>query len=151
MTIADPAPRPAEALARTEATIAAHPELSALFLRPGEVLYAAPWGVEPTRCTGCDRMIVHVQMCWDHRITSDMHRPGEFAIGEDRFDVWRHIDGVEHKAWQPGDLAPFNYPKYPCTGCGQYDSISTRQEAWGDRVTCTTPGCTYSAWHSIGD
>ena len=38
-----------------------------------------------------------------------------------------------------------------CPECQHFGTLHTRQEAYGDSTTCSTPDCTYSRWYSIGD
>ena len=149
-----------------------------IYLRPHEVLLWAgapivhPKNGMPVICA------VHGQLrngmfCWDHRITSDFHRPGTFRIGEDRFSCLRPASGAEPCGGQMSTVfrgalidgefdregrregEPYYrhgtacFPVPMCPGCGAYCTVKVTQEAYGDRHTCRR--CDWEAWYSIGD
>lgn len=111
------------------------------------------------RCGKCGKDLAEGMFCWDHRITDGMI--GEWKLGEDRFTSVRPADGSQgcHGAFtgftrDDGSIVPasesyycFSMPR--CPECRQYNSLNTRQEAYGDDVTCTE--CGWHAWYSIGD
>lgn len=120
------------------------------FLRPGEVAFAV-LDPEAGPCSRCHRTLARVVCCWDHRVTSDSCRPAVWQLGEDRFTTLRHADGYDCRPWSPGDLSPFYYLRPQCPNCKAYDTLTVKPEAYGDRTTCTTDGCAYDHWYSIGD
>ena len=126
------------------------------WLRTGEVLirFAASG---TAICAGqnrtCRKPLAKLICCWDHRITDG--RYGDWMLGEDAFDHWRHADGTPcgdpHSGYAGGLEIFDSYAVPQCPDCHTYDSIHVRQEAYGDRITCTTDGCTYERWSPIGD
>ena len=94
----------------------------------------------------CRRPLVLVLCAWDHRITDPMFRPGPWKLGEDAFTLTRHADGTPPHWTDIEDLARPRCPK-----CKAYDTLTTAQEAYGDRTTCTAAGCDYHNWYDIGD
>lgn len=38
-----------------------------------------------------------------------------------------------------------------CPTCQHFGTLTTRMESYGDATSCSTEGCTYSTYHSIGD
>lgn len=38
-----------------------------------------------------------------------------------------------------------------CPSCGHFDTLNVEQQAWGDATTCSTHGCDFDDWRSIGD
>lgn len=103
---------------------------------------------------------------------------GRVVNGELVVDYWVEsspvsTDEAEVKAWLSTVFAwaPDNYvgqfqsplTDYPwdrkvggdrhsvCPDCDHFDTLTVAQEAWGDRTTCTTEGCTYERFYSIGD
>lgn len=124
--------------------------IPSFFLRPGEVAFAV-LNPEAGPCSNCHRMLAAVMCCWDHRITADYCRPAVWQLGEDRFDTLRHADGFDCRQWAPGDIGPWFYLRPRCPQCNEYDTLILRQEAYGDRTTCSTDGCRYERWYDIGD
>lgn len=65
------------------------------------------------------------------RFTRTVHVDGTVAGGE----FWHDCYGVHQK----------------CPECGELDTLKTEQMAYGDDTTCTTDGCNYHNYYSIGD
>lgn len=68
-----------------------------------------------------------------------------------RFTRTVHLDGTA--TYDPdGKVATFEYGVHNrCPKCGTVDSLSTKQEAYCDRTSCSTEGCTYESVYMIGD
>lgn len=117
--------------------------------RDGEVILAIltdPDAGHLCSAKDCRKPIVTVKAAWDHRITESPFHTGPWKLGEDSFNVARHADGTPNHGDQP---SLYMVPR--CPKCRKYDTVVTTQEAWGDRITCSTPGCDRNDWYSIGD
>jgi len=122
-------------------------DTATIWHRDGEVVLAVLADVDAGHlCSTCRKPIVTVKAAWDHRITDPAYRPGPWELGEDAFTVARHADGTPNHGGQP-DL----YAVSRCPKCKGYDTVVTTQEAYGDRITCSAPGCDRNDWYSIGD
>lgn len=124
-------------------------DTATIWHRPGEVIMAVLADVDAGHlcaAEGCRKPIVTVKAAWDHRITDPMYRPGPWKLGEDAFHVARHADGTPNHGDDPSLWAVPRCPK-----CRAYDTVVYTQEAYGDRFTCSTPGCDRDDYCSIGD
>jgi hypothetical protein len=126
------------------------------FLRGWEILEGIATDRFGYHCSTCGKDMVHVYYRWsnemDHLVTIDQ-------VNEDHhLDGWRHADGSSYHGefYVDGSLLP------RCQGCGyeggmhchqchEGESLTYRQLAYGDQTDCTTPGCGYSSYYSIGD
>lgn len=124
-----------------------------LFHREHEVLERIvcfePW----QRCY-CNKQIATAMAHW-----SD-DAPFTVTTGQinhtQRFTVVRHADGTPPRldeSWtaHSGKTTYHSCMNKisKCTACGELETLSTKQEAWGDRVTCSA--CGDSKYYSIGD
>lgn len=118
---------------------------SPLVLRPGEVLLFVARGQEAGAiCLRCGTPLLDGMFAWDHRITTGPGYDGRpWQLGENRFPGLRHANGTDCS----GEVHCYAAPR--CGKCGLYHSLTTEQEAYGDRVTCRV--CGDSNWYSIGD
>lgn len=92
-------------------------------------------------CKVCDKPMARVD------VIEHLDRDGR--VYDDRLSfvaVHIHADGSA-----PHNGSIINCVKPQCPQCGQYGTLKTELQAWGDSVTCETPGCDYRAWYSIGD
>ena len=60
------------------------------------------------------------------------------------FERTVHADGSESSGFEYGTITR-------CPKCKALGTLSTKQEAWGDRTTCSASGCGYEDYYSIGD
>lgn len=60
------------------------------------------------------------------------------------FERTVHADGSESSSFECNTVSK-------CPQCGELGTLSTKQEAWGDRTTCSAFGCEYENYYSIGD
>lgn len=122
-------------------------DIATIWHRDGEVVMAVLTDVDAGRLCGiCRKPIVTVKAAWDHRITAMPFAPDTWKLGEDAFHVARHADGTPN---HHGEADLWAVPR--CPKCKAYDTVVCTQEAWGDRITCSTPGCDRNDWYSIGD
>lgn len=73
-----------------------------------------------------------------------------------RFEVVRHIDGTPpsiDESWtaHSGKTTYHSCMNMisKCPKCSGLNTLSTKQEAWGDRTDCSN--CDFTSWYSIGD
>jgi hypothetical protein len=72
---------------------------------------------------------------------------GRYAASTGRFGKTVHADGTRCSRSPEFDCYAHPY----CPTCGSHDTLTTAMEAYGNRTTCTTEGCTYESYYSIGD
>lgn len=122
-----------------------------VYLRAHEV-YLSHRPIDPKHaCYRCAKQVVAVRTAWDHRITSDSSRggPGSWTLGEDWFETLRHADGTTCGEDHFGEPIYSCFAKPVCMACGEVDTMSTVQQAYGDLVTCIS--CGDEHYYSIGD
>lgn len=124
------------------------PAIESIYHREHEVIVKVtrfePW----ERCQH-GKQIVHALAHW-----SD-DAPFTVTTGQinhtQRFEVTRHADGtavIIDEPWGP-QLEWEHNQVHKCAKCDELDTLSTVQEAYGDRTTCLA--CGDSNWYSIGD
>lgn len=133
------------------------PAIESLYHRAHEVLVRI-MAFEPWQRCQHGKQIVIVRAHW-----SD-DAPFTVTTGEINhtqvFDVTRHADGsvvFDHSydrfdpkpSWADGLLVPEFNQVSKCDKCGELNTLSTVQEAYGNRTTCSA--CGNSNWYSIGD
>lgn len=121
------------------ATLTDQPAVDSLFHRPHEVLVRVTrW--EPRQRCQHGKQIVEVQAHW-----SD-DAPFTVTTGHQnstqRYPRTLHADGTESDDFEYG-------VHHWCPKCGGQDTLTTSQEAWLDRTTCTV--CGYESVFMIGD
>jgi hypothetical protein len=106
----------------------------AIALRPGESLRGLRQGLDAGLiCATCRTPVVEVWATWGRLSESEF---GEQQT-EQLFPRYAHANGTP---WHitPGDSSAMEWlhllPR--CSQCGEYDSLSTEQQAYGDRTTC---------------
>jgi hypothetical protein len=112
----------------------------AIALRPGESLRGLRQGLDAGLiCATCRTPVVEVWATW-----------GRLSETEQLFPRYAHANGTPRHITS-GDPFKMEWlhllPR--CSQCGEYDSLSTEQQAYGDRTTCHA--CGDSTWYDIGD
>ena len=95
-------------------------------------------------CHRCDKQLEAATCYWGD------DAPFTVTTGQrnstQRFPVLRHADGTAGHGPE-GSLECYAAPT--CPDCGALRTLRTKQEAYGDRVTCTA--CGHEHYYSIGD
>jgi hypothetical protein len=94
----------------------------------------------------------HSEFVADYRQYSSPLMPEQTARTQARI-LWPFLrDSYTGQLTGENGIIPGNhYGATYCPECGRFDTLSTKQEAYGDATTCTTRDCAYNSWHSIGD
>lgn len=73
-----------------------------------------------------------------------------FTVTTGRINSTQRFSRNLHTDGSPSDTFEYGV-HHQCPQCHTLDSLQVRKEAWGDRTTCSTEGCDYTHWYSIGD
>lgn len=134
-------------------TLLSEVSVTDLFHREHEVLERivrfAPWH----RCS-CGKQIATAMAYW-----SD-DAPFTVTTGKinhtQRFEVTRHVDGTPPRldeSWTAHSGKATYHPCMnrvsKCAACGELNTLTTQQQAYGDLTTCSA--CGNSTYYSIGD
>lgn len=99
-----------------------------------EVLSVADANAGP--CEICDRPMV--------RLVARMHvNHNGYKYGHTMDFIYTHADGAGQHEDSP------NRPKTHCPKCKAWGTLTTQQQAYGDRTDCSA--CDYTHWYDIGD
>ena len=83
-----------------------------------------------------------------------------FILGRDKFTgnlppLEKNSEGIVVEVPDPnlvyGFMMPNSKSTSVCPKCDTFNSLVTKQEAYGDSTTCKTTNCDYNSWYSIGD
>lgn len=146
-----------------------------LWLRTGEVFLRTngrlprrhcAWGKYSKTGEMCMKPVVHASFCWGLDVAGE--RGSQYFDYNHGFmiDGWRHLDGTELHQQEGTMYGPDMWACDPvplCNDCGQEflsnhcpkchvnGALKTTMEAYGNATRCTTIGCDYNDWYSIGD
>lgn len=126
------------------------------FLRGWEIVEGMRTEPFERHCARCGKVMIEIFYRWSNE------RPSLVTIGQVNEDHhlsgWRHADGSSYHGdfYMDGHTTPrcqecgYEGGKH-CPLCHDGESIVIKQEAYGNRITCTNPACDYEVYHSIGD
>lgn len=108
----------------------------------------------PERCADCpDGVIEYVHAKNNYGPEGGMIRltPDEVAASVYPMKTWMHVGGGT-RCPNPRKRFGSATPRTRCPKCQKRGTLTTSQEAWLDRTTCSNPrGCDYQHIYMIGD